>query len=203
MKQVVAVAGARREREGGKGDSTTEERTDGRTGQRAGGQIYGGREGGTDADAAAAPLNCGSNSFLKQQLVTRRIEVSVCERARWPSMAQAAAERPSRASGAYLHCVNAGEEEEEEEGKREQVSQVGHPSVDGERDRAACPPRYYAVAVAAVAVAPKAVFQNITAGSLPTLLYRVEPPNITRIWINRLFGQAQAVWQFFLFPVYI
>ena len=36
--------------------------------------------------------------------------------------------------------------------------------------RAACPPRNYAVAVAAVAVAPKAVFQNITAGSL-LLLY--------------------------------
>ena len=87
------------------------------------------------------------------------------------STAQAAAERASRASGAYLHCVNAGEGKEEEEGKREQVSQVGHPPVRRRREgrddgRAACPPRYYAVAVAVVA-APKAVFQNITAGSLP------------------------------------
>ena len=66
MKQVVAAAGARRGGERGKGDSTTE----GRTGQRAGGQIYGGERGGrTRTDAA--PLNCGSNSFLKQQLVTR------------------------------------------------------------------------------------------------------------------------------------
>ena len=69
VKQVVAVAGAReeRERERGKGDSTTEGRTNaGRGSERAGGQIYGGERGGrTRTDAA--PLNCGSNSFLKQQ----------------------------------------------------------------------------------------------------------------------------------------
>ena len=34
-------------------------------------------------------------------------------------------------------------------------------------------------------------------------LYRVGPPNVTRIWINRLFGQAQAVWQFLPFPGYV
>ena len=78
MKQVVAVAGARegREREAKVIAPLRDGRTDGAASGRAGGQIYGGERGGTDADAA--PLNCGSNSFLKQQLVTR-IEVSVCE----------------------------------------------------------------------------------------------------------------------------
>ena len=33
--------------------------------------------------------------------------------------------------------------------------------------------------------------------------YRVRKLNMTRKWINRLFGQAQAVWQFFLFPDHI
>ena len=33
--------------------------------------------------------------------------------------------------------------------------------------------------------------------------YRVEPPNVTRIWINRLFGQAQAVGQFLPFLGYV
>ena len=33
--------------------------------------------------------------------------------------------------------------------------------------------------------------------------YRVEPPNVTRIWINRLFGQAEAVWQFLPFTDYV
>ena len=33
--------------------------------------------------------------------------------------------------------------------------------------------------------------------------YRVRKLNMTRKWINRLFGQAQAVWQFFLFPGHV
>ena len=33
--------------------------------------------------------------------------------------------------------------------------------------------------------------------------YRVGPPNVTRIWINRLLGQAKAVWQFLPFPGYV
>ena len=34
-------------------------------------------------------------------------------------------------------------------------------------------------------------------------VYRVGPPNVTRIWIKRLFGQAKAVWQFLPFPGYV
>ena len=33
--------------------------------------------------------------------------------------------------------------------------------------------------------------------------YRVRKLNVTRKWINWLFGQAQAVWQFFLFPGHV
>ena len=40
-------------------------------------------------------------------------------------------------------------------------------------------------------------------GAKVGLLYRVRKLNVTRKWINRLFGQAQAVWQFFLFPGHV
>ena len=37
----------------------------------------------------------------------------------------------------------------------------------------------------------------------PTLIYRVKTWNVTRIWIHRLFAQAQVEWQFLPFPGYV